>query len=160
MPAQDDTNSLHENLVNIDHCKKVETIRWLPNIYDCLMKSGWISGRVRQSTRGDLDNGLGLALVPVKLLLEVDLCVGGPTESTHRSFEFSAAQRTGRNDGRETQPFGDSKVALFRWVVVFNHHPTSLAHTEGLSVFSAALYLGAERPIFRALFFTNSGAKC
>src|SRR6267143_6904757 len=75
---------------------------------------------------GDLAGVLSLARVPIKLLLEVRLGIDGSTECAHRGFEFPATNCADCNDGGRTEPLGDSKVALFRCVVLLNHRTESL----------------------------------
>jgi len=75
---------------------------------------------------GNLAGVLSLARVPIKLLLEVRLGIDGSTECAHRGFEFPATNCADCNDGGRTEPLGDSKVALFRCVVLLNHRTESL----------------------------------
>ena len=62
-----------------------------------------------------------LARVPIKLLLEIGLGVDGSTERAHRDLEFPAAKCADCDDRGRAKPFDDSKIALFRRVVLLNH---------------------------------------
>ena len=63
----------------------------------------------------------GLARVPIKLLLEIGLGVDGSTERAHRDLEFPATKCADCDDRGRAKPFDDSKIALFRRVVIVNH---------------------------------------
>jgi hypothetical protein len=69
----------------------------------------------------DLTGVLGLARVPIKLFLEIGLGVDGSTECAHRDLEFPAAKCADCDDRGRAKPLHDSKIALFRRVVLLNH---------------------------------------
>jgi hypothetical protein len=55
---------------------------------------------------------LGLALVPVKLLLEIGLCVYGLAEGSHGDFEFRAASRAFTDCRCSAEPFDYPEIAF------------------------------------------------
>jgi hypothetical protein len=64
------------------------------------------------SPRNDVARILGLALVPIELLLEARLRIGSPREGTHGNLKFPAA-KCADSDGRSgAQPFDDLEAAL------------------------------------------------
>jgi hypothetical protein len=59
--------------------------------------------------------------VPIKLLLEIGLGVDGSTEHAHRDLEFPAAKCADCDDRGRAKPLDDSKIAVFRRVVLLDH---------------------------------------
>ena len=59
-----------------------------------------------------------LALMSVKLLLEVGLRIARSRECAHGDFEFPVAERANCNYRCHVEPFDDSKMALRLWIVL------------------------------------------
>ena len=55
---------------------------------------------------------LGLALVPVELLLKARLRIGSPSEGAHGNLKFPAAKCANSDCRSRAQPFEDPKAAL------------------------------------------------
>jgi hypothetical protein len=86
--------------------------------------------------------------VPLKLLLEVGLGIDGSTERAHRDFEFPGAKIADCNDGGRTKPLHDSKIALFRRVVLLNHRTESLTDPEVHSIYCERAFFPLCSPVF------------
>src|SRR6266700_1004287 len=70
-------------------------------------------------SRRGLAGLLGLALMPVELLLEACLRIGSSSESTHGNFEFPAAKCANCDCRSRAQSFGNPKAASVHWHLSF-----------------------------------------